>query len=524
MVEDTKRLISLDVFETAFLMNTINIQDLFRENYDPDFAEKRIEVEDYFMSKGDTFTIEDVFNKLNVSNLEESIKNELEMFKNNTIVNSGTLELYNDSKLECVFISDTHFHKEQIVELLEYHGYKNPIVYTSADCKVQKKDGGLFRYVEKDLDRHIDLHCGDNYRVDILGAKKVGIKGYLVPSAGNYKSQHITEENIQNSKLRKLLLIEEMNTKSELKHLAIALAPIVYERVNTLKKVSNNNLLFMNNTHLYQVVAKGVFGLDSKMIETDRVINTVLKYDTLNDDMMYALSKFEFHSAYGMLEKLGYIGYENKTPNVYFNSSDDIMKYLKDNQDFIAEYLMELKQNYLLYLEKEEVDFENSTVVSNIEDYSIESWALFDSGIVLPYLTDIRCFKLRGYNNKGDIIPLSYSIKESNKIAIAEQIRDCVLEVCQKIHNAGIEVTDEDTERLVKSIRNNPKEFWSIYFNSPIYEIDDGLTEENVVNYQALNIENGELEEKYSASIWKSAFKYLLRNNRNLAFLESYLG
>ena len=521
---EEKKLVSLDVFETAFVMNTMDIYELFKENYDPEFAEKRIEVEKYFMGTGETFTIEEVFDKLEVPNKEEAIKAEVEMFKNNTIVNSGTLELYNDPKLECIFISDTHFHREQLVELLEHHGYKDPVVYTSADCKVQKKDGGLFRYVEKELDRHIDLHCGDNYRVDILGAKEVGIKGYLIPSAYNYKSQHITEENIKNSKLRKLLLIEEMNTGSELKHLAIALAPIVYERVNTLKKVSNNNLLFMNNTHLYQVVAKGVFGLDSKMIETDRVINTVLKYDTLNDDMMYALStRFKFHSAYGMLEKLGYIGYENKTPNVFFNGPEDILKYLKDNQDFIAEYLMELKQNYLLYLEKEGVDFENSTVVSNIEDYSIDSWALFDSGIALPYLTDIRCYKLRGYNKKGDVIPLSYDLKESNKIGIAEQIRDCVVNICKKIYDAGIEVLEEDTERLAREINNNPKEFWCIYFNSPVYEIDDGLTEENIINYQVLKIENGELEEQYSSSIWRSAFKFLLANNRNLAYLKEFI-
>ena len=100
------------------------------------------------MGTGETFTIEEVFDKLEVPNKEEAIKAEVEMFKNNTIVNSGTLELYNDPKLECIFISDTHFHREQLVELLEHHGYKDPVVYTSADCKVQKKDGGLFRYVE----------------------------------------------------------------------------------------------------------------------------------------------------------------------------------------------------------------------------------------------------------------------------------------------------------------------------------------------------------------------------------------
>lgn len=32
---EEKRLVSLDVFETAFVMNTMDIYELFKENYDP---------------------------------------------------------------------------------------------------------------------------------------------------------------------------------------------------------------------------------------------------------------------------------------------------------------------------------------------------------------------------------------------------------------------------------------------------------------------------------------------------------
>ena len=137
----------------------------------------------------DECTITDVLDKLQkeimqepMPNIvEELVKEEIEQEKRVIYINPEILpifEKYKDLKKYC--ISDFYMGAKELQELLDY--LKVPVkiekIYSSADYKLNKRTGNLYKKAEEELGispkEHI--HVGDNIHSDINMAKSLGIE------------------------------------------------------------------------------------------------------------------------------------------------------------------------------------------------------------------------------------------------------------------------------------------------------------------------------------------------------------
>lgn len=109
-----------------------------------------------------------------------------------------------DYALKCekklILISDTILPNKTIMEILRKHGYdKFERIFLSSEKKYLKSKGDLFDTVLKELDVKSEkvLHIGDNWKSDIVQAKKRNIKIFYMPKSidafenknGNFGSQ-----------------------------------------------------------------------------------------------------------------------------------------------------------------------------------------------------------------------------------------------------------------------------------------------------------------------------------------------
>lgn len=94
-----------------------------------------------------------------------------------------------------VVTSDFYFGESHLRQLLDKMGYANiSKVFVSADFRLSKKHGGIFREVLKALPVPSNkiLHVGDNLESDVKNANKYGFKSYLTPKAmENLKGQTV---------------------------------------------------------------------------------------------------------------------------------------------------------------------------------------------------------------------------------------------------------------------------------------------------------------------------------------------
>jgi FMN phosphatase YigB (HAD superfamily) len=83
-----------------------------------------------------------------------------------------------------VLISDMYMHADQIAELLARSGIRPDLydaLYSSADTKVSKASGGIFRLVKEAEGAPHVLHVGDSLRGDYLNPRAAGWRAMLWP-------------------------------------------------------------------------------------------------------------------------------------------------------------------------------------------------------------------------------------------------------------------------------------------------------------------------------------------------------
>ncbi len=94
-----------------------------------------------------------------------------------------------------VVTSDFYFGEQYLRRLISRVGYTNVAkVFVSADLRLSKKHGGIYREVLQALPVPSSkiLHVGDNLESDVQNANKYGLKSYLTPKAiENLKSQTV---------------------------------------------------------------------------------------------------------------------------------------------------------------------------------------------------------------------------------------------------------------------------------------------------------------------------------------------
>lgn len=77
-----------------------------------------------------------------------------------------------------IAVSDMYLPQKVIVRLLENCGFTQlERIYVSCEYKVGKADGRLFQIVHEQYPQKSIIHIGDNFRSDVIGAKKEKITG-----------------------------------------------------------------------------------------------------------------------------------------------------------------------------------------------------------------------------------------------------------------------------------------------------------------------------------------------------------
>ena len=87
----------------------------------------------------------------------------------------------------------------------------------------------------------------------------------------------------------------------------------------------------------------------------------------------------------------------------------------------------------------------------------------------------------------------------------------------------GKKPTKKDVESLTIRFLYHPTLEESNYCNEAIFENGDIIKNESVVWFDRNEIKRGKIQDCYNKSYWRPAFEQLLRNDKELSYLEKFL-
>lgn len=532
-------MISFDIFDTAISRKVYKPVDIFSIIGD-DFKNKRVEAEIKARELKSVYNIDDIYAFLPEYDKQVEIGLELE----NCYANKYFLDMYDENKH--VFISDMYLSSDILKQMLIKCGYTNPKIYVSCEWNAHKGDGSLFKVIPE----NIELHYGDNYIADILGAKKNNIKSIYCPSLENMPTNI---PDIKNKHLKKLLVINEHSNKNLNKKVAYYFAPMIYEFTRwILENRKNEKILFCaRDGYLPYVIARDIFkadNIDYIVASRKSILPSSIDFnkpitDEANKTQFERLLIQRVQSNKDFIKSIGYdrsdltdtktirqfiLLNQQKLYRYFKRNKENAQKYfskfnIKNNDIFVdvgyfgtvqyaIERILGIKLNgYYLQTFDTELDVKRSSYFkSNVIKYClmIESLLTSDEDGVL------------GYDTSGQ--PIFYKDNKNKKQFSNEIIKE-ILDFCNYMHKNNIRTDYNDIEKLTVNFLYYPTVEQSNYCNEPIFENGDINNFESVVWYNREQIKAGYLQDCYNKSYWKPAFEQLLKNDSELCHLEKYL-
>lgn len=182
-----KEIYTFDIYDTAIERTTFSPRGIFtliEQKVGNNFKQKRVEAEFKVRLKQKYHTLEEVYELLPEFDINIELQTELE----NSYANKEILDIYNSLEDDCrYFVSDMYLTAEQLKPILEHCGYENPKIFSSIDYKASKSEGNLYDIVQKKIGK-IYKHYGDNYKSDIVNARKHGVNHIkFKPALHKYK-------------------------------------------------------------------------------------------------------------------------------------------------------------------------------------------------------------------------------------------------------------------------------------------------------------------------------------------------
>ncbi|TMT01279.1 hypothetical protein FD688_01660 [Apilactobacillus kunkeei] len=197
--------ISFDIFDTLIKRDVPNPHDTFDFviskflnkpfERNSNFRKVRVNAENVARQKSsrNEITIEDIYENIEGFNSEEKerlIKLECE-FEEKFCKRNVDLKKYYDLSIylnkKVIITSDMYLPKKTIENILKSNGFKNyDKLFLSSDMQLTKSSGQLFELINKEFPNEKKLHIGDNFKSDILNAKKNKINPFYIKK-DNYK-------------------------------------------------------------------------------------------------------------------------------------------------------------------------------------------------------------------------------------------------------------------------------------------------------------------------------------------------
>jgi predicted HAD superfamily hydrolase len=546
-------IVSFDVFDTALVRSVYKPTDLFdliELRIGNDFKKKRLQAEQNARKKCITYDIDCIYSFLPEFNKNIEIRFELENCKPNPYF----LDRYNTELFDVIFISDMYLSSATIKEMLIKCGYKDPKVFVSCELGEHKATGRLFKKVEK-LVGKIDTHYGDNYIADILGARCANITAKYTTSLENMKHNI---PDISSTQLKKLLVENEMSSKSLNQKVACYFTPMIYSFTKWILDNRNGKKIFFNARDGYvpYIIARDIFkAKDIYYIECSRKSVLPCSIDFTKDldaeENKTHFTRLVLTRAGDIPAFLDAIGYNEDRMFLANRDTYTIKDFVKANQTALYRFFKQKKDNAKAYLSKYDIQdgdilvdigyygsiqysiekilnkkmqgFYLQTFKSDLDD--LERYSYFDKRIVkycllVESLLSSAEDGVNGYTSLGE--PIHYADNKSKK-NFSKEIVDEILNTAMVIQRDNITLNRADIERLVIRFLYYPTLEESNYCNDPIFENGDISKFESCVWYDREEIKAGRLQDCYDKSYWRPAFLTQLRNDKELSSLEKHL-
>ena len=208
--------VTFDIFDTLIKRDCQSPNMIFKEveyRYKQlhkrtlDFSTLRYNAElDLYKQGNITPTIEEIYD---IIPLNKSVKDELMNLEIDTEIqlscaNKPLFDLYLDclKQGKCVYaISDMYLPHRVLQSILKKCNYIVSNIWVSSDKRANKSSGALFEVFlrETGIKRAEVLHIGDNYKADIKGASKAGIKAVQIPAHMKNTTYYNTKKNNKES-------------------------------------------------------------------------------------------------------------------------------------------------------------------------------------------------------------------------------------------------------------------------------------------------------------------------------------
>lgn len=504
-------LISLDIFDTAIFRDVYEPKDIFRLIGGEEFTRQRVSAEQRCNSLIKYPKLKDIYQFLQGFNMQKEI--DLEM--NHCFANKTILDMYNNKDNDYIFISDMYLPKEIIAQMLEKCGYENPQVFVSCEFR-KSKSTGLFKEVEKVLNRKIDKHYGDNYKADILGAKAANIEPYYLPKI---QDRELKLPPVKHSMLKRYLAEIEIMNCTDLKKLALKYAIIltVFTKWVLNKRTDKNTKIFFLSRDMYVP-----YKIAKEFLNEENVYYLNASRKSLSGIALKSNNKI-------LLDKMNIILSKEKQQEIIENNEyENAVSYLKSmnisKNDFIVDIgymgtiqkLIELGLNIKLkglYIQSDPNRFKDLSMMIFSAKRSIQSRALAEIVIGSPENEII------GYKDNKPVFNVDSNIREELSTNLISWIISSVPKVLRIIEKTPI--TAYDCELILSDVQTNVSQEILEFYNSTIFS--DKTDNESPLNFDKELIKQGKLIECYMSSYSKPLFKKMLENDKELAHLGKLL-
>ena len=570
-----KPLVSIDIFDTAIFRKVFRPTDIFNiieDEVGMNFKELRIKAQDKAAAQIPGYTILDIYKFLPQFNPREEIRAEYYNCKANPYI----LDMYNNGEADYIFISDMYLPSSVLRGMLEHCGYENPEVYVSCELGACKGNGKLFEKVEGIVGRKISKHIGDNYNCDILGAKRVGIPEQEFVGPAIYDREVVTPE-LENVKLRKLLIDEELSDSSIEEKIGYLFAPLTLAFTQSvLDEATDDQTIFFNarDGYIMYIVARWLLKTKKKIkycrfsrkscyipaLDTSIGISEGRNqpiFDFLKVCRCYSVR--DFLSTYGLNESKNY----EDILNLYYITLDTNLEFHPKRIQILGEAIKLLQNDFYKIAKKRKESFIQYVERLGMKDgdffvdlgYNGSMQAMIkritDKDLKGRYMTTINLAQsfagvelekksfldINFFGFYGAVVELVFSEpkgtvqeyqdgfpKLSSDIKFrkdtTKKLLKGVLKGVTQLLEEGESPLYTDCQEIIKRFLHNPTLEEATFANNDLFENGSLKKNENVVNFREESIRMGKVKESYQKSYWKTAFKVLLRNSSKYKSLE----
>ena len=196
--------ISFDMFDTLIFRYLEKPEDVFfyleTKLQIPNFKRYRMLAEKNarLSAPGNEVTIFEIYDELEqliCIDKEATIQQELEAELHFCHANPFIKKVYDSfviAEKPIIVVSNMYWPAPYLKQILENAGYTHiDRIFSSCDLHLSKRDGRIFRYVEKNYLHHRSvMHIGDNYPIDVIQAQKCGWKAYHFPLCNIFSTKY----------------------------------------------------------------------------------------------------------------------------------------------------------------------------------------------------------------------------------------------------------------------------------------------------------------------------------------------